>query len=178
MADRKSKPLPELTPKQIARFYERVNDGAPSDCWPWTGYVDNKGYGRVNLAHGICLCAHRVAYLLATGIDPVGKQVCHHCDNPPCCNPHHFFIGTMADNMADRDRKGRGATGERSGSRKYPHLHQGENSGRHILTEDQVREIRARYDPNNVTAIDLALESGVSKYCIRNVVYRNRWKHI
>lgn len=83
--------------------------GGPEACWPWTG-ARHKGYGMIGIArkkHG----THRVAYALATG-DPGDLHVCHACDNPPCCNPAHLFLGTHQDNMRDLVAKGRALKSE------------------------------------------------------------------
>jgi hypothetical protein len=70
-------------------------------CHLWTGTLIPGGYGRVHVA------AHRLAYQLANGPIPGGMLVLHRCDNPPCCNPEHLFLGSPQDNMTDKVRKGR-----------------------------------------------------------------------
>lgn len=51
--------------------------------------------------------AHRAAWVEASGPIPLGILVCHRCDNPPCCNPAHLFLGTQSDNIKDGYAKGR-----------------------------------------------------------------------
>jgi hypothetical protein len=87
------------------RFWEKVSRNGR--CWEWAGSRHKSGYGRINQG-GIVLYAHRLAYEFAFGdAMPAGLSVCHHCDNPPCCNPAHLFLGTAADNANDKARKGR-----------------------------------------------------------------------
>ncbi|MBI5315856.1 MAG: HNH endonuclease [Nitrospirae bacterium] len=88
------------------RFWSKVAKGPPEDCWLWMGARLLTGYGVFSL--GGSDGAHRVAWMLTHGPIPPGRHICHHCDNPPCCNPAHLFCGTHLDNMRDRDRKGRG----------------------------------------------------------------------
>ena len=87
------------------RFLAKVvkTDG----CWKWIGATTSSGYGCIGLGRRRKLQAHRVSYELYVGEIPEGRMVLHRCDNPPCCNPDHLFIGTQTDNMRDAARKGR-----------------------------------------------------------------------
>lgn len=129
-------------------------------CWLWNGYTAPNGYGMVSIAPYRRGYAHRAAWTVANGPIPDGMQVCHRCDNPPCVNPAHLFLGTVIDNMRDMSTKGRAPRGERAGGVK--------------LTEAQVRDIRA----STKSGSDLAREYGVSRSCISTIVTGQRWKHL
>jgi hypothetical protein len=90
------------------RFWEKVDDRDPGGCHEWCAGRDKDGYG-VFTAWGRPQRAHRVAWILNRGSIPEGMLVCHHCDNPPCVNPDHLFLGTHLDNVSDCKEKGRRA---------------------------------------------------------------------
>ena len=96
---------PFAAPSPAERIAAHVAPGV-NGCVEWTGHVDRKGYGRVSI-EGRQVFAHRVAWELAHGPIPDGLCVLHHCDNPPCCNPAHLFLGTIRDNNLDMSAKGR-----------------------------------------------------------------------
>jgi hypothetical protein len=75
-------------------------------CWNWMGCKIPQGYGRIHF-NGRGDYTHRVIYILTYGEIPEDMCICHRCDNPACCNPTHLFLGTVKENMEDRDRKGR-----------------------------------------------------------------------
>lgn len=90
----------------MERFWVKVSR-RESGCWEWTASRFPKGYGRFRI-NGRTLQAHRIAYEMTYGPIPEGDWcVCHRCDNPPCVNPAHLFLGTKSDNALDMIRKGR-----------------------------------------------------------------------
>jgi len=139
------------------RFFDKVRLGYA--CWHWTAQTDRDGYGMVKM-NGKPVRAHRWSYEYFHGDIPEGLCVLHACDNPPCTNPKHLFIGSHQDNMTDMMRKGRSTAGEASASSK--------------LTEADVHKIRA----SKATQQALADEYGVDRSIISRIMTRKMWKHV
>lgn len=141
-------------------------------CWIWTGCKDKDGYG-VAWYNKRKTPAHRAAYMIYHKIT-LDKEtfVCHKCDNPPCINPAHLFAGSHKDNMQDKLKKGHHKSAFIGLS--WP----GSKNGNSSLTEEQVREIRAKYTGKRGQRNDLAVEYKVSPRTIEFVVKRKTWRHI
>lgn len=152
-----TKPLAEL-------FWSKIDTSG--ECWTWTAAIDQKGYGCF-MRRGVPTRAHRVAYELTHGPIPPGLLALHRCDNPPCCNPAHLFLGTHADNVRDMDRKGR--------RRNTPH-HGGHN-GMARLTASTVRLIRHERAQGATLSL-LAKRFNVTMSTVSKVALGRSWKHV
>lgn len=160
-ADRPRQNTKGLTVEERLAFYSD-RSGGPDACWPWTGHRNPAGYGQT-YANGRRIPAHR----LAAGATPSDEVVMHLCDNPPCVNPAHLRIGTQAENLADRDAKGR---------QRFNSL-RGEAHRSSKLTEAKVRDIRARAAAGEMLK-DLASEFEVSHPIVSRIVAGKIWTHI
>jgi hypothetical protein len=107
----------KFTEDQKRKFWEKVDKCGPtmphmdSPCWMWLGSKIYSGHGQLR-AIGRTVQAHRAMWTLVNGSIELngeyrGACVCHKCDNPPCVNPDHLFIGSHADNIQDMIKKGR-----------------------------------------------------------------------
>lgn len=103
--------MPKAEPVEV-RFWRKVDRGAAADCWLWTGARLPKGYGHIGFKR-TSVRAHRLSWEIHNGLIPEGRQVLHHCDNQPCVNPAHLYLGTNDDNVRDRVTRGRTKTGRR-----------------------------------------------------------------
>lgn len=155
----KPRPLGRMYLEQFeSDFWSRVSIGAPDECWEWKAPTTT--YPGYNIrAKKRCYRANRIAYALFYGYCPP-LDICHHCDNIRCVNPHHLFAGSDQDNTEDKIAKGRHAHGETHGNAK--------------LTDAMVLEIRA----SNKPARELAARYGVGEQAVSCARRGKTWKHI
>lgn len=180
----------KYTTKDVDRFWSHVKK--TPGCWEWeSARLSSGGYGAFRIL-GKTIRSHRFSWAIANGSDPGPLCVLHECDNPPCVNPEHLRIGTIAENNADRERKGRGthpnpARGTRNGaythpervlrgdshwSRKRPELvKRGEDNGFSKLTKLDVEEIRS----SGRTGREMARKFNVTEAAISAIRRRKTW---
>ena len=130
-------------------------------CWEWQKGKDGGGYGSISIRRK-SKSAHIVAFQLFVG-PTNGLFVLHSCDNPPCCNPSHLFLGTHTDNMQDMYKKGRGA------NRK------GESHPLAKLTQVQVDQIRSLYATGEYSQAKLAVMYNMTGSGIGRIVKNITW---
>lgn len=133
-------------------------------CWVWMGVKNRAGYGTLSF-DGAPMLAHRVSWGLVNSKIPPGVFALHRCDNRACVRPSHLFLGTHADNAADRKSKGR--CGD----------HRGTNNGCAVLSEPVVALIKARIC-DGVPKRQLATEFGMSRQTMSAIAVGEHWSHV
>ena len=147
----------------VKRFEDKCIPVTESGCWIWLAGLRSKSNPRGLFRYqGEKMQAHRASWLIYRGEIPDGLLVCHKCDVGICVNPNHLFLGTALDNIHDRDSKGHQVTPL------------GEKHGKSVLSDEQVREVRATKLPQR----KLAKKYGVSHTCIASITSRKTWTHI
>lgn len=141
----------------VDRLKECTITNAVTGCWEWAAGRHTAGYGKITLNHETVL-VHRIMYAAAHPEDDiVDKAICHHCDNPPCCNPEHLYAGTDKDNMRDLFSRGTKSS-----------LH---------LNVEKVVAVRRRL-ADGVRVVDVAREYGVPYAVIHAVKQRRTWRWV
>lgn len=142
------------------RWERAVPDRPAAGCWDWAGAINSEGYGAIR--DGEQKRAHRVGYEFLVGPIPPGRHVLHHCDNRRCVNPQHLYVGTQKDN--NRDTRVRG--------RFKPRYWRANGSGK--LSEEQAREIVARYRRGGIFQRELAAEYGICQGSVSQLLRNPR----
>lgn len=160
--------MPPAPRPLVDRFWEMVRRGPSEECWPWTGSTRAGGYGAIAVRvpgrrHRLAP-AHRVSWELHNGPIPDGLQVLHRCDNPPCVNPAHLFLGTNDDNVADMLSKGRNLVGQRCAHA--------------VLTAEDVRRARVLFRSGTPLGDISRQLGGVNRGTIRSAINRSTWKWV
>ena len=146
--------------KILNRFESKIHKS--NKCWDWLASKDRQGYGYFGINRKIKK-AHRVAYEQWVGRIPFGLSILHRCDNPPCVNPEHLFLGTKSDNSRDAFDKGR-----------LTQIGLGEHSMAAKLNNESVLFVKASQESNS----NLARRLGVDRGTIRAIRVGKSWKHL
>jgi DNA-binding XRE family transcriptional regulator len=151
--------------KTLHRLWSRIiiPKDYENDCWLWTAGTDDNGYGYIHFL-GKRYRSPRVIYECYNGPIPEGLLIRHTCDNPPCVSPYHLKTGTDYDNIHDAIDRGRFAYGE--------------NNGRSLLTENDVKDILNYLWEGNITCVELGKMYDVHSTTINQISLGKVWKKI
>lgn len=159
---------------------DKVDGGG---CWEWSAGRNRFGYGKFSVTRNgkkSTIAAHRYAYLVEVGEIATGLLVCHQCDNPGCVRPSHLWLGTGADNMGDKVRKGRQSRGQAHSDAimaKPRTVLRGSQTHVAKLTESDIPELRKMH-ASGASLAETAARFGVAKQTVLNAANRKTWRHV
>lgn len=160
VAPKNGGPTPRAWDEVAQIIFDRLHVAA-SGCWEWTGARHRQGYGTIRINE--VKFVHIITYVMFNGIFATKLEVCHSCNNPPCANPEHLYLGTHLQNMRDANRDGlmRRPFGERHYKSK--------------LSEADVISLRERA-ASGVRLSHLVKEYGMTG--VHEAVRGRSWKHL
>jgi hypothetical protein len=158
---RNGRKFKNVTPED---FWRRMQK--PVGCWLYDGAKEINGYGHLKNPLGDTpkyIAAHRLSWILTNGPIPEGMRVLHKCDVRACCNPEHLFLGTDADNAADRHAKKRSYRGQDMHTAK--------------LNDEKVLELR-KLRAEGWSKQALGEKYGIKPHSAYLIYSRRTWKHL
>jgi hypothetical protein len=162
--------MPLTTQQKFERGITRDESG----CWLWNAGKNTRGYGSLRV-DGKCRLAHRVSLFLHQGMDLTTKLfVCHRCDNPPCVNPDHLFIGRAVDNTRDMLLKKRNLSGKArsDATLRSRRLHFQKLTSVEVLWVVEMRQ------KGLMSVRQMAEKLKVKKASVRDILKGRTWSHV
>ena len=155
--------------KMIHRFHLKFHRLSAEECWPWHGSRSPDGYGEIRFTRSRkkAVATHVAIFVDRREIVPSGMLVCHTCDNPPCVNPNHLYVGSRADNMRDMHDRGLWHSGQVKG----------EDNGNSVLKDSDIFQIVSMIN-GGLTNSAIASRFGVTHSTISLIRLGKKWSHI
>jgi hypothetical protein len=154
-------PMPSYAFKDLTRFWNKIRGYGSDGCWEWIGSRNPGGYGYFSVGYDR-IYAHRFSYYVENKEDPGRLLVLHECNNPPCVNPEHLFLGDNSVNQKHCGDCGRRPYGSMTSQAKFG--------------ESEILVIRERARTQGIRAIARSLD--VHPMTISNIVNYKTWRHV
>lgn len=162
-----------MNQKLFTRLMEASETKPDTGCIEWARSLTQDGYGKTKI-NGVTFRAHRAMWTAVRGDVPAGLLVCHTCDNPKCINIDHLFLGSPAENMADKVKKGRWRGGPATWRDR---VSQGSHNRNAKLNDDAVRQIRSMCLAG-LRAADIGARFMVSPGQVQKIKSGKAWSHV